>query len=128
MIEIIRHGARSHYEDSVPAEYFDGVKKGYVTPKGSLEHRRIGLDRRDEYIYKKKFLSDDYKPGEILSMSTFKQRCATSGEFFLSGLYPFTDLSYFEDMRYFELTENSILNGTSYAKILENIDDISEQC
>lgn len=61
-------------------------------------------------------------------MSTFKQRCATSGEFFLSGLYPLTDLSYFDNMRYFEVDENSVLYGTSYAKILENIDNLSEQC
>jgi len=69
---MIRHGARSHYEDSVPPEYFDGVKKGYVTPKGSLEHRRIGFQRRKEYVQKKRFLSEEYKPSEILTMSTFK--------------------------------------------------------
>lgn len=56
-------------------------------------------------------------------MSTFKQRCATSGEFFLSGLYPMTDMSYTEDMRYFEGDFDRLLNNTSYQKILSTIDD-----
>jgi hypothetical protein len=87
-MEYIRHGARSHYEDNVPSEFFGGIKKGYVTQKGKIDHVRIGQARRKEYVQEKKLLSGEYNPREILSLSTFKQRCVTSGQFYLRGLYP----------------------------------------
>jgi len=46
------------------------------------------MSRRNEYIKGKKFLSEEYDPKEILAMSTFKQRCAKSAEFWMHGLYP----------------------------------------
>jgi len=79
VIEFIRHGARSHYEDNVPASFFDGVKKGHVTKNRKVDHTRIGASRRKEYVTEKKFLSEKYTPSEILSLSTFVQRCSTSG-------------------------------------------------
>lgn len=42
VVEFMRHGARSHYEDNVPKEFFDGVKKGYLTRKGRVDQTRIG--------------------------------------------------------------------------------------
>jgi hypothetical protein len=50
VVEFMRHGARSHYEDNVPSEFFDGVKKGYLTRKGRIDQTRIGLARRNEYV------------------------------------------------------------------------------
>jgi hypothetical protein len=89
VVEFIRHGARSHYEDNVPASFFDNVKKGYVTPKGKADQIHIGAKRRKEYINEKRFLtSENYNHNEILSIATFKQRCITSGEYFLHGMYP----------------------------------------
>ena len=43
VVEFIRHGARSHYEDNVPPSFFGGVKKGYLTEKGRKESFRLGL-------------------------------------------------------------------------------------
>jgi hypothetical protein len=38
VLEYIRHGARSHYEDNVDVKKFFGAeKKGYVTPKGKAD-------------------------------------------------------------------------------------------
>lgn len=37
VVEYMRHGARAHYEDNVPKEFFDGVKKGYLTRKGRVD-------------------------------------------------------------------------------------------
>ena len=37
VVEFMRHGARSHYEDNVPSEFFDGVKKGHLTRKGRID-------------------------------------------------------------------------------------------
>ena len=42
VVEYMRHGARSHYEDNVPKEYFDGVKKGYITKRGKIDQIRVG--------------------------------------------------------------------------------------
>ena len=50
VVEFIRHGARSHYEDNVPKEFFKVKKPGYVTTRGKVDHYRIGHDRRREYI------------------------------------------------------------------------------
>lgn len=46
----MRHGARSHYEDNVPKEFFDGVKKGHLTRRGRIDQIRIGAARRREYV------------------------------------------------------------------------------
>lgn len=91
VFEMARHGARSHYMDSpnLPEGYFGpGVEAGFVTDLGKLQHMRNGLSRRQEYVVEKKLLSQNYDPNEILSLSTFKQRCAVSGEFMIHGLYP----------------------------------------
>jgi hypothetical protein len=88
VVEYIRHGARAHYETNVPLEFFKVKKSGYVTPKGKIDHLRIGQQRRQEYVYEKGLLSETYNPKEILSMATFVQRCSTSGQYYMKGLYP----------------------------------------
>ena len=84
VLELARHGARSHEwmkSSPVPSDYFGpGVGPGYVTDLGRIQHLRNGLDRRREYVVAKGLLSPEYNPNEILSMSTFKQRCVVSGE------------------------------------------------
>jgi hypothetical protein len=52
------------------------------------------MDRRREYVDKKGFLSAEFDPSEILSMSTFKQRCAVSGLYFFHGLYPLQNINF----------------------------------
>ena len=91
VFETIRHGARSHYMETphLESEYFGkGVLEGYITDIGRAQHLRFGHSRRNEYVKGKNFLSEQYNPDEILSLSTFKQRCAVSGIFYLHGLYP----------------------------------------
>jgi len=79
----------------MPKGYFGkGVEDGFVTDIGKLQHMRHGLQRRNEYVKGKKFLSEEFNADELLSMSTFKQRCAVSGQFFLHGLYPLQDIAY----------------------------------
>ena len=34
VVEFIRHGARSHYENNVPPSFFGNVSKGDLTEKG----------------------------------------------------------------------------------------------
>lgn len=99
VFEMARHGARSHYKKTeVPKDYWGpGVKPGYVTRIGRMQHINNGLQRRREYIHGKNFLSKNYDQHEILSMSTFKQRCAVSGEAFFHGLYPLVNTAYKEE-------------------------------
>ena len=89
---MIRHAARSHEEPH--AQEFFGVSKGYATPQGKIEAKRIGLQRRNEYVHEKKLLKEEYDPRQILSLSTFKPRCAVSGDFFLQGLYPLHEIQF----------------------------------
>lgn len=42
LAEFMRHGARSHYEDNVPKEFFDGAGKGHLTRRGRIDTLRIG--------------------------------------------------------------------------------------
>ena len=100
VLELIRHGSRSHYLDSpIPKDFFgEGVEPGFLTEGGRLQHLRNGFNRRSEYIHGKQFLSSTFSPDEVLSLSTFKQRCAVSGEFFLKGLYPLEETAYSKDM------------------------------
>lgn len=42
VVEFVRHGARAHYEDNVPDEFFGNVGKGGLTEKGRIESLRIG--------------------------------------------------------------------------------------
>ena len=92
--EFIRHGARSHYEDNVPASFFGGIQKGHLTEKGRIESLRIGMQRRNEYVNTKKFLKEDQMRKEIVSISTFKERCLDTGKLVLQGMYPFQDLTF----------------------------------
>lgn len=86
---------------TLPPNYWGaGVENGYVTRLGRNQHMAKGLERRREYIHGKKFLSEDYDAGEILSMSTFKQRCVVSGEAFFYGLYPLVDTKYKKEADY----------------------------
>ena len=87
----------------------------------------IGHDRRKEYIKEKGLLSETYNPNEILSMSTFKQRCAVSGEYLLRGLYPLQDIRYNSEV-YQQSTPNSPLDGTNYKVILDGIAAKYNQC
>ena len=59
VVEFIRHGARSHYENNVPPSFFGNVSKGDLTEKGRIESIRIGTQRRNEYVLKKQFLKRD---------------------------------------------------------------------
>ena len=79
LVEFVRHGARAHYEDNVPASFFGGVGKGELTEKGKDESYRIGLDRKKEYIQGKRFLKQRNMKEEVISISTFKNRCLDSG-------------------------------------------------
>ena len=94
MAEFMRHGARSHYEDNVPASFFDGAKKGHLTRRGKIDSIRIGAARRKEYVHEKRFLSPNFNPNEILAIATFKERCLVSGQHVLKGLYPMEDHRY----------------------------------
>jgi len=67
VFEMNRHGARSHefkhLMGTVPADFFGkGLKPGYLTDKGRMEHMNIGLKRRNEYILGKHFLSEEFDP------------------------------------------------------------------
>lgn len=70
----------------------------------------------------KEFLSPSFNPEEILSVSTFKPRCITSGEFYLHGLYPLEDLKY-NTCHKPHGNEFSPLNGTMFEKVLNNIEE-----
>lgn len=125
VMEYIRHGARSHYEDNVNlAEFFQTAKKGYVTPKGKADMYRIGQHRRREYVDKKKFLSSTYNEEEILSLATFVQRCSTSGQYFMRGLYPLHVSRFDKEFNHADL-EFSPIKGTTYETIIKSITDKS---
>ena len=100
VVELARHGARTHeFWSPIEDSYFqnsrgDKVGPGWLTDLGRIQHLRNGLSRRAEYVKAKKLLSEDFNPDEILSMSTFKQRCAVSGEHMMFGLYPMQDVSF----------------------------------
>ena len=112
----------------MPSSFFDGVKKGYVTRKGKADHSRIGAARRKEYVVEKKFLSEKFNPEEILSLSTFVQRCATSGQYLLRGLYPLEEIQFDRDVDYLSEPENSPLTGTTYAQVLSTMSKASNKC
>lgn len=123
----MRHGARSHYEDNVPKEFFDGAGKGHLTRRGRIDTLRIGQARRREYIEQKQFLSSTYNPKEIFSIATFKQRCIDSGKYFLQGLYPLETHKFKEDFEHQKL-ENTPLKGTMFDFMLKLIDNKTQQC
>ena len=106
VFEMIRHGARSvesRFSTFTPPGYFGpGVGNGEITDTGRIQHMSIGHQRRREYVKEKGFLSEKYDPSEILSMSTFKQRCAVSGEYFLRGLYPLQDICFNQEVNHLE--------------------------
>jgi hypothetical protein len=56
VFEMIRHGARSHYEDNVDSYDFFGVGKGHLTKLGRQETSHIGMERRMEYLEEKQLL------------------------------------------------------------------------
>jgi len=118
----MRHGARSHYQDNVPASFFDGVKPGFLTRKGRIDQLRIGQQRRREYVLEKKFLRERYDPSEILSIATFRERCVESGQYFLRGLYPMENHKFTEDIVHHD-DENTPIADTIYAKILQKLED-----
>eukprot|EP00347_Sterkiella_histriomuscorum_P023311 403335134 len=127
LAEFQRHGARSHYEDNVPKAFFDGAKKGHLTRRGRIDQIRIGQARRQEYVEDKQFLSPDYNPKEILSISTFKQRCLDSGRHYLQGLYPLQSHKFDQEIDHHKL-ENSPLRGTMFEIMLDLISNKTEQC
>lgn len=43
VVEMIRHGARAHYESNVDSEEFFGVPKGHLTERGGEESAKIGI-------------------------------------------------------------------------------------
>ena len=102
VFEMIRHGARSidsHLHKTIPDGFFGAnVKIGELTDTGRIQHMSIGHQRRNEYIKEKRLLSEVYNPREILSMSTFKQRCLESGRYFMHGLYPLQDIQFRQEV------------------------------
>ena len=84
----------------------------------------IGLNRRKDYVVEKKLLSQDYQPKEILSIATFKERCLESGHWFLKGMYPLNDIV-FKDEGIFESYLQSAIKYTTFAKILQSIENNS---
>ena len=90
----------------------------------------IGIERHQEYVVEKQFLSDTYDPKQILSVSTYYDRCAVSGEFYLHGLYPFQDLSAatIELWPHKEAGMLPIIKDTTYERIFKHIDDDSKYC
>lgn len=51
VVELLRHGARSHFESNVNSNDFFGVPKGHLTKKGWADVYRIGNQRRNQYVY-----------------------------------------------------------------------------
>lgn len=121
VIEFIRHGARSHYENNVPKSFFKTQKPGYVTAKGMAEHYRIGYHRRSEYVDNKHFLSEHYNQDEFLSLATFVQRCSTSGLYYLRGLYPLENVHFTSDTNYLN-DKHSPIKNTNFEDLLSRID------
>jgi hypothetical protein len=68
----------------------------------------------------KNLLSVAYDPSEILSLSTFVQRCSTSGQYLLHGLYPLEELKFRSDFNYVGDVV-SPLHGTNYEAVLASI-------
>ena len=61
-------------------------------------------------------------------MATFKQRCSTSGIYYLNGLYPLSKVNFApKEVNYLSLP-NSPLVDTPYLYILQKIEDESKMC
>ena len=89
----IRHGARAPQKYYDQSKYLDYVLEswnnpGELTPIGQRMHYALGLQNREEYITKKKFLSVNFDPHEILIYSTKFNRTLLSVSSFFQGLYP----------------------------------------
>ena len=89
----IRHGARAPQKYYDQSKYLDYVLEswnnpGELTPIGQRMHYALGLQNREEYITKKKFLSENFDPHEILIYSTKFNRTLLSVSSFFQGLYP----------------------------------------
>ena len=89
----IRHGARAPQNYYNLSEHLDYVLEswnnpGELTPIGQRMHYALGLQNREEYITKKKFLSENFDPHEILIYSTKFNRTLLSVSSFFQGLYP----------------------------------------
>ena len=89
----IRHGARAPQKYYNQSKYLDYVLEswdnpGELTPIGQRMHYALGLQNREEYITKKKFLSENFDPHEILIYSTKFNRTLLSVSSFFQGLYP----------------------------------------
>ena len=89
----IRHGARAPQKYYNQSKYLDYVLEswdnpGELTPIGQRMHYALGLQNREEYITKKKFLSVNFDPHEILIYSTKFNRTLLSVSSFFQGLYP----------------------------------------
>ncbi|TNV77816.1 hypothetical protein FGO68_gene13688 [Halteria grandinella] len=107
VVEFIRHGARSHFENR---SIFEDVGQGELTQKGEAQMLQIGLQRRQEYVFKKRLLSERYNQREIIAIATFKNRCIMSGELFLRGIYPLQDIENIAERTYDGYTiENTLI-------------------
>ena len=89
----IRHGARAPQKYYDQSKYLDYVLEswnnpGELTPIGQRMHYALGLQNREDYITKKKFLSENFDPHEILIYSTKFNRTLLSVSSFFQGLYP----------------------------------------
>ncbi|XP_050508473.1 testicular acid phosphatase homolog [Diabrotica virgifera virgifera] len=89
VVEIFRHGDRTPaffypndpYQDP---KYWNGLKEGDLTEKGSQQLYNLGQQFKDRY---KDFLGNAYNPDEIIVMSTHMSRTENSAKSFMSGLY-----------------------------------------
>ena len=125
VIELARHGARSHFmmnKSARSATIFEkGLKPEELTEKGRLQLLRKGLSRRQKYVKKLGFLKETYDPSEILAFSTYKSRCAHSGDYFIRGLYPMQlygeTISQFDYVKALK-TQYKSLRGTNFERIL----------
>ena len=135
VFEMIRHGSRASNGNvkspKVPKGFFgEGIGNGILTADGKIQHLRNGLNRRSEYIVNKKFLSEKYDPEEIVGYSTYKQRCAVSGKFYLHGMYPMQEVDYNQEVEP-HLADNSPFRGTSYdvmMNLMHNPNDKKPVC
>ncbi len=120
----MRHAARSHYLDTRKPEFWGNIERGHLTTRGRWDQMEIGKHRKHEYVDEKGFVSEDYDPEEFLSISTFYERCRSSGEYYLRGMFPYQDLAN-EGSLYTSDSMPNVLRNTGYERILKHIESTS---
>jgi hypothetical protein len=72
-------------------------------------------------------MSESYDPREILSIATFKERCIESGDWYLRGMFPLSDLK-FNSEDVMDSYLSSPINNTMFGTVLNSIDHSNQQC